>query len=157
MGLLVDVRTYRLDNLMKRLVEASEIKKKWFRKTDNYWRYLETASTYVPVDLSVHLMADLFSYIQDKLNYRESLHQYSDRISGNRNSFVILLVANDRDYLLQVIATPYFYSNFKTYVTELNGEYYNYTSIEIEETIEGFITLLSLIDENVGLIINIGS
>ena len=157
MGLLVDVRTYGLDNLMNKLVDASEIKKKWFGTTDNYWSYLETASTYVPVNLSAHLMTDLFSCIQNELNYRELLHKYSDKISGNRNSFVILLVADDRDWLLKAIATADFCSKFKTYVTELNGEYYNYTSSEIEEAIKEFTNLLGLIDENVGLIISIGS
>ena len=155
MGLLVDVRKYHLDNLINDLVNASKLKKGWFKTTDNYWSYLDTVSTSLLVDLNSHIVADLFVYIQDELKYQEALHQYSSEISKNRNCFVTLVTPRDRDLLLQSLLQPSFYLNFKEFALKLNGEYYNYTETDIKETIEKFVALLNLIDEDNGLIVNV--
>jgi hypothetical protein len=156
MGLLVDVRKYHIDNLLNDLVNASKIKKGWFKTTDNYWSYLDTVSTSLPVDLNSHIVADLFVYIQEELKYQEVLHQYSSTVSKNRNAFVTLVTPQDRDFLTQLLLQPSFYLNFKDYALKLNGEYYNYTDSDIKETIEKFVALLNVIDKDNGLIVNVG-
>ena len=156
MRLLVDVRKYHLDNLINDLVDSSKIKKGWFKTTDNYWNYLDTVSNRLPVDLNSHIVADLFVYIHEELKYQEVLHQYTSEISKNRNAFVILLTPQDRELLLKLLLQSSFYLDFKDYALKLNGEYYNYTETEIKETIEKLISLLNVIDEDNGLIVNVG-
>ncbi|UOQ99489.1 hypothetical protein MUN81_08355 [Hymenobacter sp. 5317J-9] len=156
MSMLVDVRKFGPETMPEELVEASKITKKWLRTTDNFDQYLNARTHQLPNDLNATLLADFFAFIIDELNYQEILHQYSAKLSENRKSFVVLLVAADRDWLLRQVARPDFLARFTAFLADLNGEYYDYQSAEIEEAIAGFAAMLRRVDAQSGLVVRIG-
>lgn len=157
MGLLVDIRKYPADNVLNHLVDSSKVKKTWWGKTtDNYWKYLDENSEAVDNDLNSHLIADLFVYFLNDLNFKEILNSYTKTISDNRNCFVTLLTIDDKDFILNVLNQSDFLNKFESYCKKLNGEFYDYDNKLITQNIETFKIILSKIDNDFGLLITIG-
>jgi hypothetical protein len=157
MGLLVDIRKYNLDNIINDLIDSSKIKKQWWgKRIDSYWSYLEQNSSTINSDLNAHIISDLFVYFIDKLSFKEILNKYSKTLSENRNTFVILLIIDDKEVLLDFVTRQSFDSDFEMFCKELNGEYYKYDIDGIAKNLQNFKSLLGEIDHNNGLIINIG-
>ncbi|MCB0380122.1 MAG: hypothetical protein KDD24_02620 [Flavobacteriales bacterium] len=156
MGLIVDIRKYNIDNIINELVEASKTKVNWLGKvTDKYMDYLEETTKYLKTDLNAHIIADFFVYLVDNLKFKEGLNNYSKTLSINRNSFVIILLEDDIESILNKINKSDFISDFENFCKELNGEYYNYNTDLLNETIRKLKSIFDEIDENNGLIINV--
>lgn len=156
MSLIVDIRKYHSDNLINDLVNSSKIKKNWWgTKTDNYWEFLEGNCDSINADLNAHLIADFFVYIIDELKYTEVLNKYTSVISTNRNSFVTLLVPEDRDFLLNTISQETFFQTFEDFAKELNSEFYEYSESIIKENIKTLQLVLRKITVDHGVLINV--
>jgi hypothetical protein len=157
MGLLVDIRKYNLDNIINDLIDSSKIKKKWWgKRIDSFPDYLRQNSVAINIDFNAHIISDLFAYFIDKLSFKEILNKYSKILSENRSAFVILLIINDKEFLLEILTRPSFVIDFELFCKDLNGEYYEYDINTITDNLQYFKSLLGEIDHNYGLIINIG-
>ncbi|MCA6380953.1 MAG: hypothetical protein IM613_05620 [Cytophagales bacterium] len=157
MGLLVDIRKYNIDNIINDLVDASKIKKNWLGKvTDKYWDYLEQTTTDLKTDLNAHLIADLFVYFVDNLKFKEVLNNYSKALSDNRNAFVIILLADDIELILEKLNNSNFISDFERFCKDLNGAYYDYNVDMLTKNISDLKSTFDQVDDNNGLIINVG-
>ena len=157
MGILVDIRKMHGDLFIDKLVDASKVRKKWWgKRVDSYWSYLDHNMGKIDNEIDPGIIADFFVYIFDQLKFKELLENYSAKISANRNAFVLILVIEDRELLLNALAKENFLPSFKIFLKELNGEFYNYEDIKIEQTISDFKTALNLINSEYGLLINIG-
>ena len=157
MALIVDVRKYNIDNIINDLVDSSKIKKNWFGKvTDRYWDYLEQTSKNLKTDLNAHVIADFFVYLVDHLKFKEVMNSYSKTLSDNRGAFIMILIADDMEFIINKISTADFISDFEKFCKELNGEFYDYSSDLLHENIKKLKSAFDEIDENNGLIINIG-
>ena len=154
---VIDIRKMHAEQLINKLVDASKIETKWWgKRTDNYWSYLDNNTERIDVEIDANVMADLFVYIFDTLKHKELLSKYSTKISANRNGFVMLIVLEDADFLLNIFTDDSFLSNFYAFLKELNGEFFHYERTLIEETITSFTEVLNLTDNDFALIINIG-
>jgi len=155
MSLIVDIRKYHLDNLMNDLVNSSQVKKNWWgKKTDTYWEFLKNNFDSIEADLNAHLIADFFVYIIDELKYKEVLSEYTSVIANNRNSFVTLLLPEDRDFLLNVISEEAFFQTFEGFAKKLNGEYYEYNESTLKENFRNLQIVLREITNDHGVLIN---
>lgn len=155
MGLIVDIRKYNIDNIINDLVDASKIKKNWLGKTtDKYWDYLEQTTTYLKTDLNAHLIADFFVYLIDNLKFKEALNNYSKTLSDNRKAFVIILLADDKEFILEKLNNSNFISDFERFCKGLNGEYYDYNTDMLTNNISELRSTFDQVDDNNGLIIN---
>jgi hypothetical protein len=157
MGLLVDIRKYNIDNVINDLVDASKIKKNWFGKTtDKYWDYLTETTKSIKIDLHSHIVSDFFVFLIDSKKFKELLSSYTKALSENRNSFVTLIISDDKEFILNEINKPDFVSDFERYCKDLNGEYYEYNFDQLTENVQAIRSVLDEVDDNSGLIINIG-
>ena len=157
MGLIVDIRKYNIDNLINDLIDASKINKNWLGKvTDKYWDYLERTTNDLKTDLNAHVIADFFVYLVNNLKFKEGLNKYSKALSDNRNSFVMILLAGDMEFILNKINSENFISDFESFCINLNGEYYDYNQDLLNENINNLTLAFDEVDKNNGLIINIG-
>jgi len=157
MGLVVNIRKYNINNIINNLIDASKIKKNWLGKvTDKYWDYLEQTTKDLKTDLNAYIITDFFVYLVEKLKFQEGLHIYSKTPSDNRNSFVMILLADDTKFIINKINNSNFISDFESFCKELNGEFYNYNSDLFNENIRKLKSAFNEIDENNGLIINVG-
>lgn len=157
MGLIVDIRKYNIDNIINDLVGASKIKKNWLGKlTDTYWDYLEQTTQEIKTGLNAHVTADFFVYLVDNLKFKEVLSSYSKTLSDNRNSFVIILLEDDIEFITNRISSLDFVSDFENFCKELNGEYYDYNSVLLNDNISKLKSAFDTVDKNSGLIINVG-
>jgi hypothetical protein len=156
MGLIVDIRQYNIDNLINDLVDASKIKKNWFGKTtDKYWDYLTETTKSITTDLNSHVVSDFFVFLIDNKKFKELLSNYSKTLSENRNSFVTLIISDDKEFILNEIDRPDFLTEFEKFCKNLNGEYYSYNFDLLTENIGGIRSALDKVDDNNGLIINV--
>lgn len=157
MGLVIDIRKFDIDNLINDLVDASKIKRNWLGKvTDIYWDYLGKATKEIKTDLNAYIIADFFIYLVDKIEFKETLSRYSKTLSDNRNQFVIILLADDKELIKTKICNSDFISDFEIFCKDLNGGYYDYSRDLLNENIEKLKLALDQINEDNGLIINIG-
>ena len=157
MGLLVDIRKYNIDNVINDLVDASKIKKNWFGKTtDKYWDYLTETTRSIKTDLNSHIVSDFFVFLIDSKQFKEILGNYTKTLSENRNLFVTLIISDDKEFILNEIDRPDFVSEFEKFCKDLNGEYYEYNFDLLTENVQGIRSVLDEVDDNNGLIINVG-
>jgi DNA polymerase III sliding clamp (beta) subunit (PCNA family) len=146
-----------MDTVINQLVDSSLIKKSWWGKvTDKYWDYLGQASQQVHININSHIISDLFVYLVDKLSFKETLSKYSKTLSDNRGTFVIILIPDDKPYILDHLNKPQFPIDFEIFCRELNGEYYEYDPHILNENIHKFKSALDEIDTDFSLIINVG-
>lgn len=157
MGMIVDIRKFHTDMWTNELYDASLIRRKWWgKRIDNYWIYLGNTMQYVDCALDSHIMADFFVYVYEKCAFEEILSEFIAKIASNRGTFVSKLVIEDKISLLNILSSPHFMNDFKLFLKELNGELYSYEDDAINDTIDNFKTALQLIDDENGLLINIG-
>ncbi len=76
-------------------------------------------------------------------------------MSTNRNSFVTLLVTEDRDFLLNTILQVTFLKTFEDFTKRLNSEFYEYIESIREGNIKTLQFVLQEITNEHSLLINI--
>jgi hypothetical protein len=157
MAMLIDIRKINMEHFLNELVDAAKIRTKWWgKKVDNYWLYLDNNMERVQSEIDPYIISDLFVYVFDKLNYKEKLTDYSAKISTIRKNFFTILIIDDKDFLINSLSENSFLSSFMIFLMEFNGEFYSYEDAVIEETISNFKTVLGLINNEYGLLVNIG-
>ncbi|MBK7129138.1 MAG: hypothetical protein IPH66_07240 [Crocinitomicaceae bacterium] len=157
MSMTVDIRKYSLDNILSHLIESSVIKKKWFGKsTDNYWNYLDANTTKIETELNSHIIADLLAYLYQEKKLKLGFENESNTISVNRGTGVLLIHPTEIVMITSIISEPKFMESFESYAKELNGEFFDYSKSEISQTINEFTNAISIDNQNMSIIINIG-
>lgn len=155
--MLVDIRKTDLDGWINELVDASKIKKTWYGKTiNNYWTYLNQSTKPIDADFNAYIFSDLLTFLLEELSIKPGLDEYSKRLSENRNSAVFLFALDDRDNLLQQLNRKSFVQDFEIFCKDLNGSYYEYNSNQISETVTKFKEAVAEMNNQYGLIINVG-
>lgn len=157
MSMIVDIRKYSLDNILVHLIEASVVKKKWFRKSiDRYWDYLDANSTQIHSELNSHIIVDLLAYLSEEKKIKFGFEADSNQISINRGTGVLILHPTDIEKMKSTFSDANFTESFEQYAKELNGEFFDYSMTEIDGTIKEFLAAISFEEPNVCLILNIG-
>ncbi|WP_131725477.1 MULTISPECIES: hypothetical protein [unclassified Chryseobacterium] len=155
--MIVDIRKFDLDSSITDLVKASEIRKTWYGKiTDTYWDYLNKTTTNIDCKFYSHLFSDLLVYFIDEKGIKLGLRDYGEQISKNRNHAVFIFALDDKENILNLIKQENFTENFEVFCKDLNGSFYSYTRNDVNETLKNFKNTLSLVDQKIGLILNIG-
>lgn len=155
--MVVDIRKFNLDTSINELILNSEIRKKWYGKIiDSYWNYLESTTENINQNFNSHIFSDLLSFIIDEKKIIFGLNQYSNKLSLNRNSAVFLFALDDKEKLLFELSQVNFLKDFEIYCRKLNDSHYNYQATELFQTTTNFKDIILQMDDNYGLIINIG-
>ena len=157
LGMLVEIRKMNLDSWINKLVDVSKIKKTWYGKTiDNYWTYLNETTQPLATDFNAYIFSDLLTFLLEERGIKPGLNDYSHRLSENRGSAVFLFALDDKDNLLQQLNKESFVQDFEIFCKDLNGSYYEYSLGELSETITRFKEAVSEMDNQYGLIVNVG-
>lgn len=157
MGLLVDIRKLDLDSWLNKLVDASKIKKTWYGKTvDNYWTHLNEITLPITTDFNAHIFSDLLTFLLEDCGVAPGLDDYSQRLSAHRGSAVFLFGLGDKGTLLQQLNKPGFLDKFEAFSKALNDAYYDYGRDELSETVTKFTEVVYTMDNQYGLMINVG-
>lgn len=155
--MLVDIRKMDLDNWTNKLVDASKIKKTWYGKTtDDYWTYLNETTHPLTTDFNAHIFCDLLTFLLEGCDINPGLDDYSKRLSENRCSAVFLFALEDKKKLLLHLNKETFVQDFEVFAKDLNGSYYDYNRKQLSETVTRFKEVVSEMDNQYGLIINVG-
>lgn len=155
--MIVDIRKFSLDIYINEFILNSVIKKNWFgRKTDNYWKFLKNTTKEIETNFNAHLFSDLLIYLIDEKKITLGLDEFAAKIAANRSSAVFLIALDDKEKLLFEIYNPDFTSNFLYFCEELNENSKIYTRAEINYTVSNFELIIHEMNEENGLLINIG-
>lgn len=155
--MITDVRRFPGNFWMNELVDASVIRRTWWgKRIDKYWEFLDNNTKPIDIEFDSHLLADVFAYFFDKLKFKELFNEYSNKLTKNRGAFVLILIPEDKEKLMPILADNFFLADLADYAKELNGEFYNYTDQLLEDTTTNLKRALATIDDDSTLIINIG-
>jgi hypothetical protein len=157
MGMIIDIRKYSLDQPLSSIHEAAKIKKGLFKKAkDNYWPYLEDNMSQISCELNTFIIADFLTYLDQVKNFKTVLESDSNRLSQSRGTGVVLFNNEDSEEIRKIISEPNFDIDLLKYAEELNGEYFDYSEIEMKENVSEFLKAISEANAEYGVLVNIG-